>query len=325
MAARRSFAILWIAAGACSHGGHSDLGAAPTTVVSARDAGSNDARAEGEAGSPFVEDATPDTIVSTEDAAGTGVAGDSGGSAGVAAADTDAGADAAAETMGGTSTIDFSIWQLQLPTGAGTSPTTVSPAELTAGFSDAYFYRAADGGQIFMDPATGVTTSGSQHCRTELRELTRDGSAAAWASSGTNRLAVSGKVLAVGGGPDGHVTVGQVFNDSDSIPLFELEYATRLAGFEGLYEETKGGGTTTNLAAQTVPNAPYTFELELSASVLTVQINGKVVYMKTPSAAVAAKQFYFKLGAYDQTAAAGPPSTAPYTVVEADAVTVVHQ
>jgi Alginate lyase len=323
--ARRLFAIALLAAGACAPGGDDDLGAAPTTIVPARDAGSTDAKAEGEAGSPLVEAATPGTVVSAEDAAGSDVAGDSGGSAGVGASGTDAGADADAGTMGGSSTIDFSIWQLQLPTGTGTSPTTVSPAELAAGFSDAYFYRAADGGQIFMDPATGVTTSGSQHCRTELRELTRDGIAAAWASSGTNRLTVSGKVRAVGGGTGGHVTVGQVFNDTDSIPLFELEYATKLGGFEGLYEETKGGGTTTNLAAPTAPNAPYTFELELSASVLTVRLNGNVVYMKTPSAALGAKRFYFKLGAYDQTATAGPPSTTPYTVVGADAVTVVHQ
>jgi len=65
--------------------------------------------------------------------------------------------------------IDYSIWQLQLPTGSGTSPTTVPPNQL-ATFSNIYFYKADDGGQVFMSPATGITTPNSTRCRTELRE-----------------------------------------------------------------------------------------------------------------------------------------------------------
>jgi hypothetical protein len=221
--------------------------------------------------------------------------------------------------------IDFSIWQLQLPTGSGTSPTTISPAELAAGFSSAYFYRAPGGGQVLMDPATGIATSGSQHCRTELREMTRDGSPATWPSTGTNTLTVSGKVLQVGGGASGHVTVGQVFDGSDSIPLCELEYSTKLGGFQLLYEEGKGAGRTTDLEAPVVPGALYTFILDLSQGALTVSIGGKAVYAKTPSAAVAGKSFYFKAGSYDQTAAAGPISTTPYTIVEVDALDVTHR
>ena len=226
--------------------------------------------------------------------------------------------------LGACSSVGQSRWQLQLPTGSGTSPSTVSPAALAAGFSDAYFYRAADGGQIFMDPATGVTTSGSQHCRTELREMTRDGQPTAWSSAGVNTLTVSGKVLVVGGGARGHVAVGQVFDETDAIPLCELEYATKLGGFQVLYEEAKGGGTTTSLSVPTALNAPYTFELALSNGVLTVSLDGQVVYTKTPSAGMAGQRFYFKVGDYDQTATAGAPTTAPYTVVETYAIDVVH-
>ena len=68
--------------------------------------------------------------------------------------------------------MDFSIWSLQEPSGSGTSPTTISPSQLVAGYSDAYFYKAADGGQAFMDTKTGITTPGSTHCRPELREMT---------------------------------------------------------------------------------------------------------------------------------------------------------
>jgi hypothetical protein len=262
---------------------------------------------------------------------GAGAAVDAGSADGSDAATRGAGLDAGA---GGSavevapvsgSPIDFSIWQLQLPTGSGKSPTTISPAELLAGFSNAYFYRAPADGQIFMDPATGITTSGSLHCRTELREMTPDGSAAAWPSTGTNTMTASGRILQIGGGASGHVAVGQVFNGTDSIPLCELEYSAKLGGFQVIYEEAKGGGTTTDLKVPVALAAAYTFTLDLSNGVLTVGVDGKAVYTKTPSAAAVAKTFYFKAGDYDQTAAAGPISTTPYTVVEIDAVNVVHR
>ena len=221
--------------------------------------------------------------------------------------------------------IDFSIWSLQLPTGSGTSPTTIAPAKLMAGYSDAYFYVAADGGQAFMDPATGITTSGSQHCRTEMREDAPGGAQASWAATGTNVMRVVGSVQQVGGGAKGHVTVAQVFNGSDSIPLCELEYSTSKGGFVLLYEEAKGGGTTIDLGTPIALGAKYAFALSLSQGVLTVTVDDKQVYSHTPSAAIAAKRFYFKVGDYDQTASAGPISTTPYSIVEAYGVDVVHE
>jgi hypothetical protein len=221
--------------------------------------------------------------------------------------------------------IDFSIWELQLPIGSGNSPATISSNQLLVGFSNAYFYQTSDGGQVFMDPATGITTSGSQHCRTEMRELKAGGGSAAWTSQGTHTMTVSGKVLQVGGGASGHVTVAQIFNATDSIPLAELEYATNRGGFELLYEEAKGTGTTVDLGTSVPLNTAYTFMLALSDGVLTASINGKQVFARTPSAATAVKAFYFKFGDYDQTAAAGAISAAPYTIVEADAVTIIHE
>ncbi|MBV8362849.1 MAG: polysaccharide lyase family 7 protein, partial [Deltaproteobacteria bacterium] len=126
--------------------------------------------------------------------------------------------------------IDFSIWSLQEPSGSDTSPTTISPSQLVAGYSDAYFYQAADGGQAFMDTQTGITTSGSKHCRTELREMTSSGEQAAWAPSGTNTMDVTGQVTLLGGGSNGKVTVGQVYNSDDSIPLCELQYSGSAGG-----------------------------------------------------------------------------------------------
>jgi hypothetical protein len=300
--------------GACATSHSSPGGTGGATAGSAASGDSTDGAT--------VVGAAGDTGVAGETNLGTT---DTAGGAGAAGAQVDASPVDVAPEAAPTSPIDFSIWQLQLPAGIGTSPTTLAPAELVAGFSDTYFYREPSGGQMFMDPATGITTSGSQHCRTELREMTPDGKPAAWPSTSTNTMTVSGKILQVGGGASGHVTIGQVFNGTDSIPLCELEYSAKIGGFQLLYEEGKGAGTTTDLAASVALGEPYTFTLALSNGTLTVGVSGKVVFTKTPSAAVAANNFYFKAGNYDQTAIAGSVSTTPYTVVEVDALEVGHR
>jgi len=218
--------------------------------------------------------------------------------------------------------IDFAQWTLQLPIGTGTSPTTISSMQLLAGFSNEYFYRADDGGQMYMDPATGITTSGSTRCRTEMREQVPGAGSAGWASSGTNTMTVEGKVVKMGGGS---ITVAQVFNADDSIPLGELQY-TSGHKFTLFYEESKGGGgSPTDLKTSVALNTRYTFSLALSAGQLSVTINGKQVYTHTPSAGILSNKFYFKFGNYDQSTSAGTPSKTPYSIVEAYKVDVVHQ
>jgi hypothetical protein len=221
--------------------------------------------------------------------------------------------------------IDYSIWSLQEPSGSGTSPTTISPSQLVAGYSDAYFHIAADGGQAFVDTQTGITTSGSTHCRTELREMTSSGAQAAWAPSGTNTMDVVGQVTLLDGGSSGKVTVGQVFNSNDSIPLCELTYSASVGGFVLLYEEAKGAGTTVDLQTPVALNTPYSFQLSLTNGVLAVSINGIQVYSHTPSSSILSKKFYFKCGNYDQTTSSGAVTTTPYTIVENYSINVVHE
>jgi len=227
------------------------------------------------------------------------------------------GSDAAAEDAGSPPAIDDSIWQLQLPTGSGTSPTTVSPSAL-ATFSNIYFYKADDGGQIFMDPATGITTQNSTRCRTELRESNANGGAANWSPSGTNTMTVTGMVLRGSG-----ITIAQVFNGGDGITLGELQYSS--GGFTLFYEESRGGGGSTGLGNAVPLDTKYTFTMGLSKNVLTVSLNGKQVYSHTPSAGILGSKFYFKVGNYDQTATKGTPGTTAHSLVEVYSVDVVHQ
>jgi len=216
--------------------------------------------------------------------------------------------------------IDFKYWVLQLPTGSGTSPDQISSAELLAGFSNAYFYEGDDGGQMYMDPAQGITTSGSTRCRTEMREQKPEGGGAAWASTGTHSLTVEGKVTKLGGGS---IAVGQLFNGTDSIPLIELQY-TNSHKFSLLYEEAKGGGSSTDLKTTVDLNTRYTFVLAMIDGQVTVSIDGKQVYTHTPSAGILAKKFYFKFGNYDQSTSAGTPTTTPHSIVEVYKVGLVH-
>jgi hypothetical protein len=212
--------------------------------------------------------------------------------------------------------IDYSIWQLQLPSGNG-SPMTVGPKELPA-FSNAYFYKAEDGGQIFMDPVTGVTTPNSLHPRTELRELSATGDGAAWSAAGTNTMTVTGKVLKGSG-----VAIAQVFNGGDGITLAELQYSS--GGFTLFYEEARGAGSSTGLGTKVALDTRYTFTMALTKGVLTVTINDKQVYSHTPGGAVSGSRFYFKVGNYDQGSTRGPVSTTARSIVEVYSAVVVHQ
>jgi hypothetical protein len=256
--------------------------------------------------------------VVTDGGAGTG---GSDGTGGTTMAPPDGSADQQSDgfipTNGPPPAIDYSIWQLQLPTGSGTSPTTVGAIELPT-FSNLYFYKADDGGQIFMDPVTGITTTNSVHPRTELREMAPGGGGAAWSASGTNTMTVKGKVL-----KGSSVTIAQVFNGPSSITLAELQYSS--GGFTLFYEEARGQGGSTGLGNAVPLNTPYTFTMSLTKNILTVSINGKSVFTRTPSAGTLGSKFYFKVGNYDQTTSKGAISTTARSTVEVYSAAVVHQ
>jgi len=227
-----------------------------------------------------------------------------------------------ATTVSAAASIDYQIWSLQQPDGS-----TISSSSLVSGYSSKYFYAVPDGGQAFMDPKTGTTTSGSSHPRSEMREQQSAGGNAAWSWSGTNTMTNQAAVTLQGGGSSGSTTIGQLFNSTDSIPLVELEYTatpnSKGGNFKILYEEAKGAGTYTELSTKAALGAKFTYQLALSGGTATVSVNGSQVFSKKPS--FSGKTFYFKCGNYDQTAASGSVSTTPYTIVELYSVSVVHK
>ena len=209
------------------------------------------------------------------------------------------------------------IWQLQLPTGSGHSPQTVSPGSLS-GYSSIYYYKASDGGQVFMDPVSGITTSGSVHPRTELREMSSTGTSREWTTTGTNTMTVSAKVL-----KGSHITIGQIFNASNSITLAELQYDS--GKFKLFYEEAKGKGQGPyDLGVSAGLNQRYTYKMSLSNGKVEISLNGNKVWSRTPSSGTLKDKFYFKCGNYDQSSTGGSVSKTVRSEVENYSISVVH-
>ncbi len=219
---------------------------------------------------------------------------------------------------------DLSRWELQLPIGSAGAPTTITPAQLegSKGFQDAYFYTdSTDGSMTFWDPEKGVTTSGSNYPRSELREMTSSGSLAAWSVAGTNVLAVTEKISQV---PD-HVCISQVHlgtgPTASTKPLFELFYYAN-GNIVMAIEQTPAGG---NEVQHTVGNVPlgtkFSYSVGLTGgNTIDFTMNGKVQTWPL-TAAFQKYTMYFKAGDYDQTAGS---STTNGALLHIYALSVTH-
>lgn len=206
-----------------------------------------------------------------------------------------------------TPALSLAPWFLQLPDG--------STLYNLAGKTNTWFYP--DGSYLaFADPVSGVTTSGSQHPRSELHEI------ATWTSSGTNTLTVSGRVKKYG---NGAICIGQVFCDNGpngAHTLAELLYTP--TGFQVLYEEAKGAASVQQIGGAVAVGTAFSYKLSLSDKQLKITANG-VSYSKTPSSAGASGNFYFKAGNYDQSSTkADSPSTGINSIFEISNLDISH-
>ncbi len=240
-----------------------------------------------------------------------GKSGEAGGSAGAAQAGAPSGL-----------TFDYSLWQLQLPTGPdATDADTIQPSDLKA-YSSTYFSKAADGGIVFADPISGPTTGNSEHPRSELREM-KGNAGASWSVSGTNTMTVTGKAIKC----PGACTIGQIFRSNPSGTLIELQYSGSSGKMQLLYEEVKGSPEPVKDLGVSVPlGQTYTYEFSLSNGQLDVTVNGKDAYTRKPLTAAVSGGVYFKAGDYDQSATqAATTSKTINSQIEVYSVVVVHQ
>jgi len=201
--------------------------------------------------------------------------------------------------------INWSPWTLQLPNNTQVSPGSTS---------NQWFYVTGSY-QAFAAPQTGICTSGSSHCRSELRENST------WGSGGNNVLNATAKVTKM----SSSITIGQVFcNSGPNGAHTQVELFYRNGGFAVLYEEAKGAATTTSIGSGVSVGTPFTYQLSFINGKMAVKINGSTKWTKTPSSAAQQGAFYFKAGNYDQGSSCGTLSSTIRSVVQFSNLSISH-
>lgn len=200
---------------------------------------------------------------------------------------------------------DLSHWNLQLPTGSDGSIDMIKSKDLQGcqGYSGPTFFTDKSTGQIVLtapgnpDITGCATTSGSSHCRTELREVNKsNGQNAAWSPKGTNVLKVTMTVVKADDGSHG-TAIGQVFAAEASKPLAEMYYSRKGEIVVGVKPNANGGQKITKLG--TVPvGTQFNYEMAYSKDVLSITINGKKTQLSTFE--WQSPNCYFKSGNYNQ-------------------------
>jgi len=197
---------------------------------------------------------------------------------------------------GGTGSIDLSLWDLQLPSGAPGNPTTIPSSQLVAGFSDQFFLHNSDGSITFVDPGTGcVTTANSKHCRSELREV----KPAVFSAGGTNTLSATLTVNNAAGAP----VIGQIHDDQavSVRPLVELFYSAAGDIVAGTEQCLGGGCEIRTTLGHVAPGTQFSYQISYSQSKLSISINGGPA--QSLSSPILGVGGYFKAGDYGQSPA----------------------
>jgi hypothetical protein len=187
--------------------------------------------------------------------------------------------------------LNLSNWKLTLPSGPSESPTEIKQPAL-ATYKNDPFFLVSGGGVKFRSPVNGVTTGGSSYPRSELREMTNNGSAnAAWTnSSGTHTMFIEQAIMATPKTKK-HVVAGQIHDASDDVIVIRLE-GTKL--FVDI-----GGTDGPTLDANYTLGKKFTVKFEATGGKTNIYYNGSTTPAHTLSKSYSGA--YFKAGAYTQS------------------------
>ncbi|WP_373049617.1 polysaccharide lyase family 7 protein [Vulgatibacter sp.] len=189
--------------------------------------------------------------------------------------------------------LDLSSWKLTLPveTPHEGDPDEIRQPELADFAIDPFFgLTAKKDGVVFRAPVEGATTSGSGYPRSELREMTADGSdEASWSTtSGTHTLEIRQAITHL---PEvkAHVVAGQIHDAEDDVIMIRLEG-------EHLFVEG-GGEELATLDANYQLGTVFTVKMVASDGRIRVHYDDVLAL----DLARAASGCYFKAGAYTQS------------------------
>lgn len=189
--------------------------------------------------------------------------------------------------------LDLTNWKITLPIGSDEKPIEVKQPVLATYRLDPWFVATDDGtGVRFRAPVKSVTTSGSNYPRSELREMTRNGTQqASWSTNtGTHTMTIDQAITAVPTTKK-HVVAGQIHDAEDDIIVIRLEYPK-------LYINVDGDNVKT-LDENYTLGKRFTIKFVVQNGKTDVYYNNSQtpVYTLTKSYSGA----YFKAGAYTQS------------------------
>jgi hypothetical protein len=188
--------------------------------------------------------------------------------------------------------LNLSNWKIQLPIGQAEKPTEIKQPALAAYKIDPWFTVHSSGGVRFRAPVNGVTTSGSNYPRSELREMTNNGTTnASWSSSsGKHTMILDQAITAVPQGKK-HIVAGQIHDGSDDVIVIRLEDKKLFIDI--------GGTDGPTLDANYVLGRRFTVKFEVTGGQTKIYYNGSASPAYTMSNSYS--QAYFKAGAYTQS------------------------
>ena len=188
--------------------------------------------------------------------------------------------------------LDLTSWKLTLPIGSPGAPTEILQPALGAFVDVNYFYvNTAGSGVVFTAPCGGVTTSGSSYPRSELREMSNNGSTtASWSSaSGTSTMEITEAITHTPVAKP-QVIAGQVHDARTKV------VDCRLNGSE-LFIENASGGVDAVLTTGYQLGTVFTIKFVAASGGIAVYYNGNYIYTHS----VSESGLYFKAGAYTQS------------------------
>lgn len=189
--------------------------------------------------------------------------------------------------------LDLTSWKETLPTGSSGSPTEIKQPTLATFLTNPFFQPTSGcDGVTFRAPVNGVTTSGSGYPRSELREMTANGTElASWSTtSGTHTMYIDQAITAVPQTKK-HVVAGQIHDSEDDVIVIRLEYPKLFVDING----NDGPVLDSNYQL----GKRFTVKFEAGNGQIRIYYNGN------PSPAYTLNKKgsgnYFKAGAYTQS------------------------
>lgn len=213
--------------------------------------------------------------------------------------------------------LDLTNWKITVPfdgPDSGTNADEISQPAL-AGYSiDPWFKNNSDNtGVIFRANTGGATTSGSGYPRSELREMTNNGSTnASWSSgSGTHTMEIDQAITHL---PvvKKHIVAGQIHDADDDVIVFRLEN-------QKLFIDINGDDGPT-LTSSYILGTRFKVKFVVSNNQTKCYYNDVLMYTHNQSYSGA----YFKAGAYTQSSCKSGGNPGPTESCDAYGEVVIY-